>query len=98
MIRITSSIRNFERSGPSASPMPVESTRSAIRTETIRRSPVATATAQLYPPPPPWRPYAALTGFALREGGEPPATGVFDGGERMVLATEHRVQDKLENA
>src|SRR5215211_3408323 len=40
--RTTSSKRNFDRSGPSFSPIGVESATSAISTETIRRSPVAT--------------------------------------------------------
>ena len=47
MIRMTSSIRNFERSGPSFSAIAVEPTTSATRTETIRLSPVATAIGKL---------------------------------------------------
>ena len=47
MSRMTSSIRNFERSGPSCSPIAVEPTTSATSTETIRRSPVATAMPEL---------------------------------------------------
>jgi hypothetical protein len=43
MIRMTSSIKNFERSGPSFSPIAVEPATSATSTETILRSPVATA-------------------------------------------------------
>src|SRR3990172_7572699 len=43
MSRATSSKRNFERSGPSFSPIPVELTMSAKSTETTRRSPVITA-------------------------------------------------------
>src|SRR3990172_3003756 len=47
MSRATSSKRNFERSGPSLSPIPVELTMSAKSTETTRRSPVITAMCEL---------------------------------------------------
>src|ERR1044072_8759112 len=50
MSRMTSSIRSFERSGPSCSPIAVDPTTSAINAVTMRRSPVVVtaATIELY--------------------------------------------------
>src|SRR4029450_8944590 len=50
MSRITSSIRSFERSGPSCSPIAVDPTTSAIIAVTMRRSPlvVTAATIEFY--------------------------------------------------
>src|SRR5262245_31764213 len=47
MSRITSSIRSFERSGPSCSPIAVEPTTSAISAVTMRRSPLVTVAAMI---------------------------------------------------
>src|SRR6188472_854789 len=50
MSRITSSIRSFERSGPSCSPIAVDPTTSAINAVTMRRSPLVAvaATVEFY--------------------------------------------------
>src|SRR5918992_1615997 len=82
MSRITSSKRNFERSGPSCSEMPVEPETSAIRTDTRRRSPVVvTAITRVI-----------ATGVGAASGGPPARSGELD---RVALRPVQRLWRRL---